>query len=265
MKKTKLIVYSLLLLVTIFVFEAIAKRLDSEWGNNPIERLSGMYIAIVFFLGYELYSWKSNLSEFLKRVFISIPFAILFSILAKVLGYDIYQSLLAGMFISILLLLKAPNWKKHFAAILIASCAFIISAKFYFAPLDESQEISFPKQGLIFWGFMLTLSFFLLYISKVLNTFKPDLKAILIRSVKFSITVSLFFAAFLILNDFSDKQGISLSIQILANSLLSICFLVICYIFDLSLIERKKKKNRISELRNELNDFYLEKRAKIKK
>lgn len=269
MKKALIYVYALFLLGTIFIFETIAKSLYPEWGGNPAERSSGMVIAIVFFLGYELYSWKSNLSEFLKRFLISIPFAMMFSVFAKMLGCDIYQSLLAGTFISILLFMKSPNWKKHFAVILTASCVFIVSAKLYFAPLDELQKFSFAKQALIFLGFMLTLSFFLLYLPKLLEQKKsPDLKEIVVRSVKFSITVSLFYALYLVCQYMGKRLEFNLPTQIFLNTIIAVIFLLIGYKFDLLLVERKKctkKRNRSDQLQNKLNEIYLEERAKAKR
>lgn len=265
----KVLVYAVFLFITIFVFEAIAKRFDPEWGNNPIEQLSGMYIAIIFSWGFELYSWKSDLSEFLRRVYISIPFAIMFSVLVKVLGYDFYQSLLAGMFISILLLLKTPDWKKHFVAILIASCVFVIVAKFFFMPWDGLQVISFAKQGVIFFGFILTQSFFLLYLAEVFKQAKtPDLKPVIMRSVKFSLFISIFFALYLTSNHIGNRLELNLPVQLFINTVIAILFLLIGYRFDLLLVERKKwpkKRSRISELHNELNEFYFKEREKTQK
>lgn len=270
-KKTIFIVYSLLLFVTIAVFETVAKRLDPGWGNNPIERLSGMYIAVIFYLGYVLYSWKSNLSEFLKRFSISIPFAMMFSVFIKVLGYDIYLSTLAGMFFSILLLLKTPNWKKHFVVILIASCVYSISETLFLRlsnPWDELQVNSFAIEGFAFLGLVLTYSFLLLYLGEIVIEERiPDLKAIFIRSLKFSVALSLVVSVYLVLN-FHDRLSLPFPIQLLVNTLLPILFIVIAYKFDLLLIERKKwhkKRNRIDELRSELNEFYLSEREKLKK
>ncbi|MBL7214305.1 MAG: hypothetical protein ISS71_01365, partial [Phycisphaerae bacterium] len=162
-KKTTFIVYSLLLFVTIIVFETVARRLDPKWGNAPIERLSGMYIAVIFYLGYVLYLWKFNLPEFLKRFFISIPFAMMFSVFVKLLGHDIYLSTLAGMFCSIMLLLKTINWKKHFVVILVASCVYSLVETLFFSYSGELKIISFATEGFILLGLVLPFSFLLLY------------------------------------------------------------------------------------------------------
>ena len=112
-KKKQYLLYTHYYFLLLFLFlKPVAKRLAPEWGHHPIERLSGMYIAVLFYLGYVLYLWKFKLSEFLKRLSISIPFAMMFSVFVKLLGYDIYWSTLAGMFCSIMLLLKTTNWKK---------------------------------------------------------------------------------------------------------------------------------------------------------
>jgi len=260
-KKTIFIVYSLLLFVTIIVFETLAKRLDSEWGNNPIEKLSGMYIAVIFYLGYALYLWQFNLSAFLKRFSISIPFAMAFSIFIKVLGYDIYLSTLAGMFCSILLLLKTTNWKKHFVVILVASCVYSLFETLFFSYSGELKIISFATEGFILLGLVLPFSFLLLYLPKIVKEERiPDLKAIFIRSLKFSVALSLFFFVYLVLD---ERLSLPFSAQLLVNTLLSILFLVIVYKFDLLLIERKKmsEKNILSGFWNTLHGLQGKKRS----
>ena len=264
-KESKLLIFYLILVGTICIVNYLIRiAVHPVQANDPIYYISGSCVVVVFLFGYVLYSWKSNLSEFLKRVCISIPFALIFSVLAKTLGHDIYASLLAGMFISILLLLKTPNWKKHFVAILIPSSVFIILAKFYFTPRLESPEASFATTGLILFGIMLILSFLLLYSFKLLEQDKPpDLKAIMIRSVKFGVAISMFFVVYLVFEDVGDRLELSFPVHLFLNMLLTILFFVICYIFDLFLIERKKRSKR-SEIQDELNEFYLKERAKIK-
>lgn len=256
-KKTIFIIYSLLLFVTIFIFETIAKRLDPEWGNNPIERLFDMYIAVLFYLGYVLYLWKFKLSEFLKRLSLAIPFALMFSVFVKLLGHDIYWSTLAGMFCSVMLLLKTTNWKKHFVVILTASCVFSIFGTLFFSYSGELQVISFAYQGFILLCLVLTFSFLLLYLAKIVKEERvPDLKAIFIRSLKFSIALSLCFFVYLILN-FDERLSLPFSAQLLVNTLLAILLLVVCYRFDLLLIERKElsEKNILSGCWNALHNL----------
>jgi len=245
-KKTIFIIYSLILFVTIIIFETVAKRLYPKWGNNPIEQLSGMYIAVIFYLGYILYSWKSNLSGFLNRLSISVPFGMMFSVFIMVLGYDIYWSTLAGMFCSLLLLLKTTNWKKHFVIIMVSSCLCGIFGTLFFSYSGELQVISFAKQGLLLMGVVLIHSFLLLYLAKTVKEEKiPDVKVIFIRSLKFSVALSLFFFVYLVLN-FYDRLSLPFSVQLPVNTLLAILFIAIAYKFDLFLIEQKKlSKNNI--------------------
>ena len=66
------------------------------------------------------------------------------------------------------------------------------------------------------------------------------------------------------LNIFGEERGISFPIQTLVSILLPLLFLWVCYRFDLFPNGRKKKKNRIDELHDELEDFYLEEKAKLK-
>ena len=175
------------------------------------------------------------------------------------------------MFFSIMLLLKTSNWRKHIVVILIASCVSGIFLPLLFRPpnsWDELQVNSFAIEGFQFLGLVLIHSFLLLYLAKIVKEERiPDLKAIFIRSLKFSVALSLFFYVSLVLN-FHDRLSLPFPIQLLVNTLLTILFIVIAYKFDLLLIERKKwpkKRNRIDELRSELNEFYLSEREKLKK
>ncbi|MHC5061515.1 MAG: hypothetical protein ACYTFK_10590 [Planctomycetota bacterium] len=268
MKESRAIAFYLIIFVTIFILNYIISIIyPTAKANNPIAQAIHASV-IVFLLGYVLYSWKSNMSGFLKRIRATIPFALMFLIFIRIMGYGSFGSTTAGLIVCISLLLKTLNWKRHFAVILIPASISIILFKFFMVPLvdlDCSREEAMLRTTFHVAYFVSIFNFFSLYISKLVHAETPDLRAILIRTIKLSITVGLFFAAFLILNDVGDKKRISLPIQMAVNFLLPICFLVICYIFDISPVERKKKKNRISELRSELNDFYLEERAKIKK
>jgi hypothetical protein len=265
MKDAKSLLFYFSIVVTIFIVNYIISTIHpSAKGNDPIFWWSGQCVTALFLLGYVLHSWKSNMSEFLKRIRVTIPFALMFLIFIKIMGFGNRGSITAGLIVCILLLFKTPNWKRHFAAILIPATIFIILFRFLLIPLDRAEgsllEVTFYVTCI-----MPILSFFLLYMSKLEHAETPALRPILVRTVKFSIAVSLFFAAFLILSDFFDKQEISLPIQILVSSLLTIFFAGVCYKFDLFLVERKKKKNRVDELHEELEGLYLEEKVKIKK
>jgi hypothetical protein len=205
---------------------------------------------MLFLLGYLLYSWKSNFSEFLKRIRIAIPFGLAFLILIKVLGFE-NRVMVAGLFICLLLLLKTSNWKTHFWAVLIPASIFIILTKFLLIPIldpGNPHEIGYLGEFLCYISIMPVVSFFLLYMSKVEESETPDIKAILVRSVKFGIAICILLEATTFIG---IRREISLPTGLIANSLLSILFLVFCYKYDLFLIERKKdsktKPNNICE------------------
>ena len=236
--------------------------------NEQISYWARMCVIALFLLGYLLYSWKSNMSEFLKRLLLAVPFALMLSIFIKIMRFPSRVIIVVGLLTYILLLFKTPNWKQHFSAILIPASIFIIVSKFVLSPLpDLDKPMSSALLRAIFSiaCIMPILCFFSLYMYKLVYTDTLNLRVILIRAVKSSIAVILFCAIFFILNAICDQLGISFLIQFMAYSVLTIFFLVIVHIFDLSLIEREKKKNRISELQKELNDSYLEERAKTKR
>ena len=89
------------------------------------------------------------------------------------------------------------------------------------------------------------------------------ISSITFKSLKFFIAISIFLSLFLLLNVFGKKWGISIPIQMLISILLSVLFGWLCYKFDLYPDERKMKKNRIDELHQELEDFYLEEKEKL--
>ena len=258
----------LFIVATIFIVNYIIHLIyPSVKASDLIFWWSGQCVITVFLLGYVLHSWKSDISEFLKRIRVTIPFALVFLIFIRITGHGSLRSIFAGLFVCILLLFKTPNWKRHFTAILIPVIISVILLKFLVIPLhnlDMPAEGSFLMTTFYVACFVPIVSFLSLYMSKLEPAETPHLKPILVRTIKFTIASEIFFATFLVLDDIGNKKGLSLSFQLVINSLLAICFLVICYVFDLSLIERKKKKNRSSELQKELNDFYLEQQAKRK-
>ena len=270
MKDAKSLLFYFSIVLTIYVVNYIISIIHpSAKGNDPIFWWSGQCVIALFLLGYVRFSWKSNMAELLKRVRFAIPLALIVSIFTIIMRFDSFIGMTAGLFTFILLLFKTSNCKQHFSVIMTLALASVIMLKFLqiLFPADGGQ-MTYPllRSTLLLACCLPILNFLSLYMSKLLKAETPALRPILVRTVKFSIVVSLFFAIFLILSDIGDERGISLPIQILVSSLLSIFFLVICYIFDLSLIERKKKpKNIINELHEELEDFYLEEKAKIKK
>lgn len=271
MKDVKSLLFYYSMVLTIYaVYYIIRIIYPASRHNDLIYHLAGICVITFFLFGYLFYSWKSNIAEFLKRIRLAAPFALMFLVLIAIVGHGNIRNISSGLLICILLLLKTPNWKQHFSVILIPASIIVILARFLLIPLmdfDNSSEGVLLRVAFSFACFISIFNFYSLYISKVIEDDIPDLKAILVKSIKFSITLSLFLAAVLALLVIGDKQGISLPMQILANSLLAISFLVISYKFDLSLIERKKskKENRISELHDELNDFYQEELKRTKR
>lgn len=241
MKNLKSLIWYLLLVGTICIVNFTIKWLHPETRNSdPIFWWGGIWVIMVFLLSYLLYSWKSKFSEFLKRIRIAIPFGLAFLIFIRVLGFE-NRAMVVGVFICLLLLLKTTNWKTHFEAVLIPASIFIILLKFLLIPLLSPG--SPPKNvylGVFFLAIsgMPILSFYSLYMSKVLDSKTLDMKVILVRSVKFSIAACILVGTTIFVSNY-DRQYLSFPIQLIINTLLAILFLVVCYKFDLFLIERK--------------------------
>ncbi len=270
-KESKLLIFYLSLVGTIYAVNYLIRiAIQPAKVDDPIYHISGVCVAIVFLFGYLLYSWKSDMHTFLKRILISIPFALILLVFIQVMGYGKQMTMLSVFLISLFLLFKTSDWKRHYAAILIPMFVFIILLKFVVLPLvdiTKSTEGSVLRIAIAITSVAPILSFSSLYISKLVYTSTIDFKAIIIRSIKFSVVVSVFITMYFILNNIGNRVSLSLPIQLLLNTLLAASFLALCYKYDLLLIERKKtpKKRRISELQNELNEFYLNEREKLKK
>lgn len=282
MKKDARLIYWIALYIALFAANTTVKVLFPQWAKGSNERIPGAVVINLFLLGYAIFSWKHDLSGFLKRFYISIPFSLVFMLfgltlcsiepLPMALGEPFI--LLSGLVVCILLFIKTPNWKQHFLVILIPACLFVTFSKFFLMPFIElrgtSLVTSFTEiKATIGWGGIIaSLSFLLLYLSKLsMHDKTPEIKAILIRSLKFSIALFVLMIVYLSTNRFGDKQNLSFPFQLLLNALLAISFFAICYRFDFLLIEQKKnpKKNRRRELKNELEEVYLEACAKAKR
>ena len=259
-KESKLLIWYLFLVGAICIVNYIIRiTIHPAKVNDPIYYKSGGCIVTLSLLGYILYVWKSDTPELLRRLIRAIPFVLMFLVLIKATGIKIFWSIALGVMLCLFLLFKTPNWKKHFLALLTPAFLSLIFLKFFIIPFHESQDISFAKPILLGVGFVLLYSFPALYLSKLGPTKTPDLKPILVRSIKFDVAVSLFFAAFLFLNGPGNRLSLSPSspVRLLMSIFLSILFLFICYKFDILLVERtktSKKRNMLSERWEELNN-----------
>lgn len=213
-----------------------------------------MSVVNLSLLGYVIYCWKSDMSELRKRIPLSIVFASVFVLFTIALVDKIPVAITLGVTLCLLLLLKAPNWKSHFAATLIPAAVFIIGMEFYHKLLfgDDKATEGFLLSTIL-WavGYMLPFSFYLLYFSK-LKYLKPiDFKAIVIRSVKFS----LFMAAFLGLYVGLLQDKFDSPMWLAVCFLLTPLFFALGYLFDLLLIERKKRPQKVNELEEFLREY----------
>jgi hypothetical protein len=282
MKKNAQLLYFIALYFSIFTANICTKMLFPQWAKGSNGSIPGAVVITLFLLSYALYSWKRDLSGFLKRFYISVPFSLVFMLFGLTLclieplpaASGKPMIFFAGAAVCILLLFRTPNWKQHFLAILGPAFLFMMLSKFFLMPFVELRGTSLAtslmeiKAALSWAGSMAILSFFLLYLSKLSDQDKaPDLKAILIRSLKFSIALVFLMVILLWMNRLGNKQELSFPFQFLLHTLLAISFFAICYKFDFLLIEQKKnpKKNRRHELQKELEELYLEERAKIKR
>lgn len=211
-----------------------------------ITYLADLAIVILFLSGYMLYSWKSDMAEFLKRTCLAIPLALTVLLFAMLLfGHiSINVGLIdGGLFIFFLLLLKTPDRKQHFTVIITLALTALMIVKFsQFLSPAEGEKDSFLRIALSFVCAAPIVCFFSFYISKAIKGQQFAISSIVFKALKFSIVVSVFFLLFMAWIVFCMERGISFPIQILVSTLLSILFAGVCYRFDFFPIKRKKNK-----------------------
>lgn len=189
--------------------------------NDPIYYETGLCIAILFLLGYFIYSWKYDLYGFLKRIILSIPFTTGLLMFIIIMGYGNRTSIIAGIWISVLLLFKTSSWKSHYAAILVPIFILFFLSKFVLSSLldpHNPKEDNLLRVVAAMACYIPLLNFYLLYLSKLVYNSPIKWNMILSRSIKFGFAVVLSFVLYVILNDLGDRFSISLPIQLLLNS-----------------------------------------------
>ena len=234
--------------------------------DDPVHFGVRMCVMVTFCLGYMLYLWRADLSGFLKRVLIAVPFALIFAIFLIIVTGDL-ALLFSGLSIYLFLLYKTPSWKQHFSVTLILASILVIALKFSYAILNPliPQEMSIYRNFFYMVSIVFVVFFWGSYLQKVKEGKTVDLRVILTRMFKFITAFSFYTAAWLTLQQFGERYRISLSINLIVSGVLTIVFLVTIYLFNLMPIERKKKtkkKSKLGELKSQLNDFYIEEREK---
>lgn len=261
-----LLFYCGLALTIIGVDYLLKMILPNNSYKASIIRLADIVIIFLFFSGYLLYSWKSDMAEFIKRIRIAIPLTLTVLVFAMILFGNISKysgRIYGGLFIFLVLLLKTPDLKQHFTVIMtLALTAFIILKFSQFLSPAEGEKESYLRATLPFVLNVPIALFFSFYISKVIKGRPFTISSIVYKALKFFITISVFLSLFMLLTIFGKQWGITLPIQLLASSILSIIFIVICYKLDLYPSDRKK--DRTKELHEELENFYLDEKAKLK-
>ncbi len=235
---------------------------DVRYGD-PIEIWVMGCVTVIFSLGLMLYLWRPDLSGFLKRVLIAIPFALLFAVFMIMLTGTLATSVFA-LPVYLFLLYKTPSWKQHLSVTLILASILAVALKFSYAILNPliPQEMSIYRNFFYMVSIVFVVFSYGVYLRKVKDGETVDLRVILIRMLKFITAFSLYTAAWLTLQQFDERYRISLSTNSIISGVLTIVFLGICYLFDILPIERKKKKSKLDELQNQLSNFYLEEREK---
>ena len=256
------------LLFWAIVFAIERTILSDTRHGDPIRIWVMICVTVIFWLGLMLYLWRADLSGFLKRVLIAVPFASIFAVFMIILTGTLAISVFA-LSVYLFLLYKTPSWKQHFSVTLILASILAVALKFSYAILNPHvpQEISiyrtlFPTISIVFIGF-----FYGLYIRKVKDGETINLHSMFVRMLKFIAAFGLYFAGWLAFQVLGERQQISLLISLMVSGVLTIVFLVICYLFDLFPIERKKKiktESKLSELQDELTDLYQEESRKLK-
>lgn len=252
-----------LLLFWVIVFAIERTILSDVRYGDPIRIWVMVCVTVTFWLGYMLYWWRADLSGFLKRVLIAIPFALLFAVFMIILTRTLAISVFA-LSVYLFLLYKTPSWKQHFSITLVLASILAVALKFSYAILNPliPQEMSIYRNFFYMVSIVFVVFFYGIYLRKVKDGETVDLHVILTRMLKFITAFSLYTAAWLTLQQFGERYGISLSTNLMISSVLTIVFLVAIYLFNLMPIERKKKKSKLGELKSQLNDFYIEEREK---
>jgi hypothetical protein len=252
-----------LLLFWAIVFAIERTILSDVRHGDPIRIWVMICVTVTFWLGYMLYLWRPDISGFLKRVLIAIPFALLFAVFMIILTRTLAISV-SALSVYLFLTYKTPSWKQHFSVTLILASILAVALKFSYAILNPliPQEMSIYRNFFYMVSIVFVVFFYGVYLRKVKDGETVDLRVILIRMLKFITAFSLYTAAWLTLEQFSERDRISLPVNLMVSGVLTIAFLAIIYLFDLMPIERKKKKSKLDELQSQLNDVYLKEREK---
>lgn len=239
---------------------------DVRYGD-PIRIWVIICVTVSFWLGLMLYLWRADLSGFLKRVLIAIPFAILFAIFLIMLTGTFAISVFA-LSVYLFLLYKTPSWKQHFSVTLILASILALALKFSYAILNPliPQEMSIYRNFFYIVSIVFVVFFYGVYLRRVKDGKNVDLRVILIRMLKFITAFSVYIVSWLTLQKFGECYRFSISVDWIISGALTIVFLAIVYYFDLMPTERTKKKKtkktKLDELQSQLNIVYMKEREK---
>lgn len=231
--------------------------------GDPIHIWVMISVTVTVWFAYMLYFWRMDLSGFLKRILIAVPFALTFATFVVIITGTLASSAFA-LSVYLFLLYKTPNWKQHFSVTLILAFILALALKCSYAMLDSlnPEEVSiyhnfFHMPSVVVVGF-----FYAIYLRKVKEGRIADLREVLVRTLKSAGAFCLYFAVWLAFQELTERYQISLPMNLVLSSVLTIVFLVAIYLLNLMPVERNRKTKRrseLGELQRELDDFYLKK------
>lgn len=221
---------------------------------NPIIPATVYLLSLI----YLLWVWKDK-TEFAKRCFLAVPFALLFTSFFKIIGFELGLSIRMGIVLFFFLVLKRDNWKQHFAITLITAIVLaIVFAYFRYNVINNQMKVyKIYIMGGISWLFIVFYSAY----SAAGSTNRPiELRYLLWKSFKFFVVSYIFFVLFMISQSLYRRYRFSPMIPWMISGLLSLIFLLVVYRFNLGFSERSKSKKRIDALNKELLDILNEKK-----
>lgn len=245
-RKMDVLIIRLLMLAVVFLISAIVwfyKHQGISYGD-PIS----FGTVCLFFILYLLWRWKNKI-ELIKQCILAAPFAILLTIVFKIIGFKTIISLYSGIALFLFLLVKAENRKQHF--ILTLTVASVLVGLITALKLLgwNLYNISIYKIYIALGCTLPLLSFYTAYLAAVNVRKNIEIRPLLSKSIVFAGVAFLLFVLFTISHMLCRQYHLGLVIPFIISVLLSLGFLWVCYRFKLSLSD-SSVSNKTNEITN---------------
>ena len=184
------------------------------------------WIVFVFAFVGIVWLWRKNKTEFVKRIILAFPFALIPPVILKCFGWGTTFSFHIGMFTFLALVVKSDNWKQHFSISLIMALLFV----FFVIFLREVEQVGALSRYWVYLVFAFALFpflFYIVYLGSAVSNKEINLYSILKYSLKLSAVISAFALAFFLSLELSMYFNLSLIISLVISISISIIFLVV--------------------------------------